>query len=177
MEITVDRSWRHWWVFLLRGILFILLAIYMFATPATSFAALAFLFGLIIFVAGVGELMRVVRERSAANRGWHLALGLFDIVVGIALIGHLAAGEDILRIVVGLWILFKGITLLIFANSGHRSWVLIGGGVIVVLFGLFVLIKPIFGSVTIVLWTAFAFVIMGIMNIMLSLRMKAIERS
>jgi len=47
MEITVDRNWRHWWVFLTRGILFILLGIYMFASPAQSYAALAFLFGLI----------------------------------------------------------------------------------------------------------------------------------
>ena len=177
MEITVDKSWRHWWVFLIRGILFILLAIYMFATPANSFAALAFLFGLIILVAGVGELMRVVRERSAANRGWHLALGLFDIVVGIALVGHLAAGEDILRIVVGLWILFKGIALLILAGPAPRSWVLLGGGIIVAIFGIVVLFSPTFGSITIVLWTAFAFVIMGIMNIMLSLRLKTLEQA
>jgi uncharacterized membrane protein HdeD (DUF308 family) len=101
MEISVDRSWRHWWVFLVRGILFIAMGIYMFATPANSFAALAFAFGLIIFVAGMGELIRVVREDNAANRGWHLALGLFDLIIGIALIGHLAAGEDILRIAVG----------------------------------------------------------------------------
>jgi len=176
MEITVDRSWRHWWVFLIRGILFILLGIYMFASPAGSYAALAFLFGLIILVAGVSELMRVVRERNEVNRGWHLAVGIFDIIVGLGLIANIAAGEDILRIVVGLWILIKGISVLIFASSVPRSWLLIAGGVIVVLFGLLVLINPVFGSVTIVLWTAFAFVMMGIMNIMLSLRMKKLER-
>jgi uncharacterized membrane protein HdeD (DUF308 family) len=176
MEITVDRSWRHWWVFLVRGILFILLGIYMFAAPAGSYAALAFLFGLIILVAGVSELMRVVREKSEVNRSWHLAIGIFDIIVGLALTGHIAAGEAILRIIVGLWILFKGATLLIFAWTAPRSWFLVAGGVIVVLFGLLVLINPAFGSMTIVFWTAFAFVIMGIMNIMLSLRMRALER-
>ncbi|MFI5161082.1 MAG: HdeD family acid-resistance protein [Sphingobacteriales bacterium] len=172
MEISVDRNWRHWWVFLVRGILFMLLGAYMFATPANSFAALAFAFGLIIFVAGVGELIRVMRENSAADRGWHLALGLFDLIIGVALIGHLAVGEDILRIVVGLWIIFRGITLLLSGNRPPRSWFLVAGGVVVAVFGLFVLIKPVFGGVTIVVWTAFALVVMGVMNILLSLRMK-----
>jgi uncharacterized membrane protein HdeD (DUF308 family) len=176
MEITIDRSWRHWWVFLIRGILFILLGIYMFASPAGSYAALAFLFGLIILVAGVSELMRVVREKSEVNRGWHLAIGVFDIIVGLSLIGHIAAGEALLRIIVGLWILIKGVSVLIYASRAPRLLILIVGGVIVVLFGLLVLINPVFGSVTIVLWTAFAFVMMGIMNIMLSLRLKKLER-
>jgi len=175
MEITVDRSWRHWWVFLIRGILFILLGIYMFASPAGSYAALAFLFGLIILVAGVSELMRVVREKSEVNRGWHLAIGVFDIIVGLALISHIAAGEAILRIIVGLWILIKGVSVLIYGSSAPRLMILMVGGVLVILFGLLVLINPVFGSVTIVLWTAFAFVMMGIMNIMLSLRLKKLE--
>ena len=177
MEISVDRSWRHWWVFLVRGILFILLGAYMFATPANSFAALAFAFGLIIFVAGVGELIRVVREHSAANRSWHLALGLFDLIIGIALIGHLAAGEDILRIVVGLWIIFRGISLLLFGIRAPRSWLLVAGGVIVAVFGFFVLINPVFGGVTIVVWAAVALVVMGVMNVLLSFRLKALEQS
>ena len=175
MEIIVDRSLRHWWFFLIRGILFILLGIYMIAAPAAGYVALGFLFGLIILVAGVSELLRVVREKSAVSRGWHLAIGLFDIIAGIALIGHITASETILRIVVALWFLFKGISLLGFSGLRQRYWPIILGGVIITVFGLFILFSPAFGAATIILWTAFAFALIGIMNIMLSIRMKSLE--
>src|SRR5471030_239000 len=122
MEIQVDRSLRHWWVFLLRGVLFILVGIYMICSPASSYAALGFMFGLIILLAGVAELLHV--SRSANNRGWHLFLGILDIILGIVLMGHIAASVTILRIIVGVWFLFRGFSLLSFSRLVGKSLLL-----------------------------------------------------
>ncbi|HEY4197823.1 MAG TPA: DUF308 domain-containing protein, partial [Mucilaginibacter sp.] len=64
MEITVDRSIRHWWVFVLRGVLFILLSIYVFLSPASAYLALSFLFGLVILLAGIAELLHAYQDRG-----------------------------------------------------------------------------------------------------------------
>jgi uncharacterized membrane protein HdeD (DUF308 family) len=172
MQITVAREWRHWWVFLIRGILFIGIGIYMIALPAVGFAAMGFTLGLILFITGVAELLRVVREKTEANRSWHLILGIIDILLGLALMGHIAVSEVLMRVAVGLWFLFRGISMVWFSGLGHRTWVLTLGGAVIILVGLAILFNAAFGSATIVLLTAVAFIIMGIMNISLAMRMK-----
>jgi uncharacterized membrane protein HdeD (DUF308 family) len=174
MEISVDRSFRHWWVFLIRGILFILVGIYMIASPADSFITLGFLFGLIVFLAGLVELLHVVRDRDSGTRGWHLFVGIVEIILGIVLMGHVATSIAIMRIILGLWFLFRGISMFSFSGLGGRSWILVAGGILTVLFALLILFSPSFGAMTIILWTAIAFIIIGFFNVMLSLRLKRI---
>ena len=176
MEITVDRSLRHWWVFLIRGILFILMGIYMIASLTVTFEALGVMFGLLILLAGVAELFHAVRDHSSGSRGWHLILGIIDIILGLILMAHFTVGITILRIIVGLWFLFKGISLISFSRLAGTSWFLTVGGIFSVVFALLILFNQTFGDITIILWTAIAFIITGFFNVMLGFRMKAIER-
>jgi uncharacterized membrane protein HdeD (DUF308 family) len=172
MELTVSRSQRHWWMFVIRGIVFILLGIYMIAEPAGSFAALGFLFGLIIFLVGVSELLRVSRERTVGSRQWHLMLGIIDVILGVVFMAHVTASMAILRIILGLWFLFKGISLFTFSRHNITSWWLTAGAILVFVFGLLVLFNPTFGDMTIILWAAIAFIITGIFNTWLGFSLK-----
>jgi uncharacterized membrane protein HdeD (DUF308 family) len=164
-EIMVNRGMRHWWAFLLRGLLFLAAGIYILCSPATGFAALGFMLGLIIFVAGIAELLHVYHSSSTRNRGWHLILGIIDIVLGIILMGHIAAGLTILRLIVGIWFLLRGISLFSFSGLVRKSWVLAIGGFITMVFGMAILFNANFGNVTLVLWTAIALIISGLFNI------------
>jgi uncharacterized membrane protein HdeD (DUF308 family) len=172
MELAIERSFRHWWAILLRGILFLAVGIYMICSPVEGIAALGLLFGVIIFIAGIAELLHVVRSRNSKERGWHLALGIIDIILGIVLIGHIAASVTILRIIVGVWFVFKGISLFSFSRAITNSWLLKVGGIVTVIFGLLIIFNGVFGSMTIVLFTAIAFIIIGFFNIWLGYRMK-----
>jgi uncharacterized membrane protein HdeD (DUF308 family) len=173
MDLSVDRSFSHWWVFLVRGILFVLVGIWMIASPIVSFVALGFFFGLIIFIAGLSELLHVVRDKTAANRGWHLFLGIVDVILGIVLMGHVATSVAILRIVVGIWFLLRGILIIRFSRAVGRSWALTIGGIITAIFGLMIIFNGVFGSMTIILFIAIAFIFTGIFNIWLGMRMKS----
>lgn len=173
MILAVDRSIHHWWVFLIRGLLFILVGIYMICSPLTSFVALGFLFGLIIFITGLVELLHVVRNRSSTNRGWHLILGIVDLILGIILMGHVGASVAILRIIVGIWFLIRGFSLISFSNLLGKSWLLTVGGIVTVIFGLLIIFNAAFGSMTIILFIAIAFVITGLFNVWLGYRMKS----
>ena len=172
MELSVDRSIRHWWVFLLRGILFIAVGIYMLCSPATGYVTLGFMFGLIIFLAGVSELLHAYRDNTARNRGWHLLLGIFDIILGGVLMGHIATSIAILRIIVGLWFLFRGISLLSFSGFFKRSVLLGIGGIITIIFGGMIIFNAGFGDATLLLVTAIAFIITGLFNTVLGFAMK-----
>jgi uncharacterized membrane protein HdeD (DUF308 family) len=173
MEITAIKSIRHWWAFLIYGIIFILMGIYLVAAPVSGFAALGFLFGLVILLAGIAELLRVVRDTDSFNRGFHLIAGIIDVILGVVLITHIAASETIMRIIIGIWFLFRGISMLSFSGIGRRSWFMVFGGVVIIIAAALILFNPLFGAVTIILGTAFAFIITGIMNLALAFRLKS----
>ena len=146
----------------------------MIASPATSFVALGFMFGLVIFVAGVAELFHAIREHGAGNRGWHLFLGIVDIILGIILMGNIVASMDILRIIVGIWFVLRGLSLLSFSGFTGRAWEVVVGGVLIMLFGLLILFNPTFGDITIIIWSAIGFIITGIFNVVFAIRMRPV---
>lgn len=171
MEITLDHSLRLWWVFIVRGLLFIALGIYLFAEPASGFVALGFSFGLIILLAGIAELLRAYRDYGRGNRGWHLFTGLVDLLLGLILMSHLAASLVVLRIIIGFYFLFKGITVLAFRKHGNAA-VLVMGAIVILLFVGMIWFNPVFGSMTVLVWTAMAFLVTGVLNVMLGLRLR-----
>jgi len=177
MEITVARSMRHWWVFVLRGIVFIILGIYIFTSPASAYLALSFMLGLVIILAGISELLHAYQDKDSANRGWHLFVGMVDLLIGLILLSHLAASMDVLRVVMGVYFLFRGISIFNFRGFARKPAWILAGAVIVLLFGILVIANPAFGSATIIIWTASAFIVTGILNVMLGLRMKPASES
>src|SRR5690242_3297721 len=106
MKTIVKSNTIHWWIFLLRGLLFILLGIYMLSSPLRSYMALSFLFGLIIILAGIAELVHAFANRHVKSWIWHLLVGIIDLVLGFILVSHLAVTMSILPFIVGIWFLF-----------------------------------------------------------------------
>ena len=172
MELVIDRKPRHWWLFLLRGVIFVLLGVYMIFAPTSGFAAMGFLLGLAILLGGVFQLYRTVRDPDEHSRLWHLIGGIVELVIGIVLIGHIGTSEAILRIIVGLWFIVSGVSVFNLSRTGTKNLMLTIGGVLIVLLGLFIIFDSTFGATTIVLVTAIAFIITGIFNIMLGFRLK-----
>lgn len=172
MESLISKRPRYWWVFMLQGAILLILGIYMLFAPIAGFATLGFLFGLVILLTGIFELLRVIRDRNQGSRAMHLLLGVINIILGIILVGHIGTSEAILRIVVGLWFLFRGVSLMSFSRLTGRNWVLTAGGVIVVLFALAIIFKPLFGAVTIAIITAVAFIVTGMFDVALGYRLK-----
>ncbi len=172
MELSIDPVYRHWWAFLIRGLLFLLVGIYMIASPASSYVALGFMFGLIIFLAGVAEFLHVTRDNDPGSRGWHLMLGIIDVILGIVLMGHITTSVAILRFIVGIWFLLRGISVFRFSRRMGKSLWLTLGAVLIILFGLLILFNPTFGDMTIILWTAIAFIITGLFNIWIGAMMR-----
>ncbi|HTD99124.1 MAG TPA: DUF308 domain-containing protein [Mucilaginibacter sp.] len=174
MEITVDRSLRHWWVFVLRGVLFILLSVYIFRSPVSAYLALSFMLGLVILLAGVAELLHAYQDRGSGNRGWHLFAGIIELLLGLLLMSNLAASMDILRIVIGVYFLFRGLSIFNFRGLAKGSLWVILGALVVIVFGVLVLVNPVFGAMSIVLWTGMAFLVTGLLNVFMGLRMRRV---
>jgi uncharacterized membrane protein HdeD (DUF308 family) len=73
---------------------------------------------------------------------------------------------------VGIYFLVRGFSMISFSHLTGRNWMLTVGGALIVLFGLMIIFNAVFGAVTIVIFTALAFIVTGIFNVMLGVKLK-----
>jgi len=172
MTKAVYNTIRHWWVFLLRGLFFVLVGIYMVSFPIASFAAIGFIVGIVVILTGISELMHAYAHRYVVGWNWRFLLGFADMALGLFLAFDLSVSIVVLPFILGAWFLLRGFSLFSFASVIRHSLWLVVGGLVTVVFALMVIFNPVFGVMTIVLWAAFAFMITGIANVILAFRLK-----
>ena len=67
------------------------------------------LFGWIIFAIGVLEIILAASNRRyITGRGWMLAGGIIEAIIGLILIFNVALSAATMPIVLGFWLLFRG---------------------------------------------------------------------
>lgn len=175
MALELSGSVKHWWMFLLRGLLFILLGAYMISKPSESYMALSLLFGIIILLAGIAELAHAFINRDSRRWGWRLFVGILDIVLGLILVFNIKVSMAVLPFILGIWFFFSGASLLSFATVVRRPFWLAVGGMLIIFISFLVMFVPDFGAMTIVIWTALAFIAAGIFNGLLAFWLKDVN--
>ncbi|MDD7886772.1 HdeD family acid-resistance protein [Flavivirga sp. 57AJ16] len=140
---------KNWWLFLVLGVLFIVLGIWMYRTPEASYVSLALIFSISIFISGVFSIIFSLSNRKKMESwGWHLVGGLFDLILGTLLILHPQLTIIILPFYMGFWTLFRGIFAIglsfQFKAVGRpgQFWLLLVGFLAVIIASL-LLLKPI----------------------------------
>jgi len=177
----LQQKLKNWWLLLLSGILFILLAVYIIRQPLASYVTLSVLFASAFLVSGIFETVYAVSSRKY-DEGWGWALfgGIMQIVFGIFLISYPVLTVTILPVFVGSVILIRSVLSTFHAFSIKKAgiagwgWVLFSA-VIGFLFACMMIANPAFGGLTIVLYTAISFLMLGIIQIVLSIRLRGMR--
>lgn len=177
----IKNDIKNWWLFTLIGVLLLIAGFYTLSNPLASYLGLAILFGGLILIHGVMELSFAIGNREHLQRwGWTLAAGILDIILGFILLLYPRLSMTVLPFIVGFYILLLGASLSSYAfqlkslSVKGWGWVL-AGGILTIIFGLSMIFNPVIGIATIVGWTAFAFIIAGIVNIVFSFQLKKIK--
>jgi uncharacterized membrane protein HdeD (DUF308 family) len=76
------QAGRLWWLFLITGIAWMMVAWIILRWDPTSIATIAYLFGFVAIFFGVNELM-MMGGASTDWKIWHLAFGVICVIVGI----------------------------------------------------------------------------------------------
>ena len=100
---------RHWWLLLAGGVLLFLTGLAVLAFPAQSYVGMAVLFGWLMLLTGVVETVVAARNTHyVTGRGWMLAWGVVEIVLGLILVFNVALSSAMLPVVLGFWLLMRG---------------------------------------------------------------------
>ena len=150
---------RYWWLMLLIGIALFVLGILVFIYPAQSYVSMAVLFGWVILAAGILEVvLSASSDHFVTGRGWMLAGGVIQIILGLILVFNVALSAVTLPIVLGFWLLFRGFSTIGLGGDmramgiSGAGWTIVGG-VLLLLCALWMLFQPlVFGTAFVVVW-------------------------
>jgi len=180
-EITVKGKLSYWWVPLLFGAIFIATGIWILMAPAESFEKITVFIGIIILVSGTsGLFLNIYNRATIPGWGYQVAGGILDMAIGLILILNPAILLKIITIFAAIWLVISGIRVLRRAFEFREEerdiwrWEMILG-IILLLLAILLLWHPMILGFTIALWTAAAFIALGIFRISLTLRLRQLS--
>ena len=183
LTMKAARVIRHWWLYLICGILCIVAGIVVFAYPMDSYMTLGILFGVIMVLVGIAQLM--VGGTSGnffAMRGYLIVGGILDLLLGLLLCFNPGITYIIMPILLGIWMLYHSFILMAFGgdmetfNVSGSGWIT-AGGIVLMFLSIFVLVNPLSAGVaTVIILTGIGLIVLGFLLSALGFRMKDIHR-
>lgn len=158
---------NNWWLGIIIGIACVIMGIVVFRYPGESYMALSVFFGIIILASGVSQIFVGAYAPKGTGRGWLIASGVIEAVLGFILIFHLAVSAVVLPLFVGFWLLFRSLTMIGFAGD-MRSAGIKGTGctifwaILLMICSFMILIFPAVGVGAIVVWLGVSFIVVGV---------------
>ena len=171
---------RYWWALLILGIAIFIVGILIFVYPGESYVGMSALFAVLMLMSGIIGLIISFTEKYMVARGWNAVLAALEVVLGIILISNPAISAAVLPIVLGIWLLFRGMSMIGIAsemrhfNISGMGWT-ICLGILLIICSLFILFQPLFGFVAVVAWVGAAFLIAGVAIAVFSFQLFGIQ--
>ncbi len=169
---------KNWWILLLKGIVIVILSIYIFLNPDIAVLGLSLFIGLALLITGlITTIASIYYRKEVQNWKWHLLEGLIDTFLGIIIISVPELTATLVAFVVGLWFLFYGITKIVASFELRRNeitnwWVELIFGLLAIVFSFMIMFNPFAGTITIALLFGTFFLFTGLFNIIFAFFLK-----
>lgn len=174
---------RFWWSITIVGLILIVIGILMMFNPTISYLFLSSIIGIVIFISGLSNLALATNSHHIiTGKMWIFISGIVEILFGFILIFSLSISATILPIVLGIWILYKGINMIGISDDMNimeipgSGWTLLMG-VMTIICAFIVLSQPlIFGTEAVIIWISISLVMLGLALISYSLQLKNMHK-
>jgi uncharacterized membrane protein HdeD (DUF308 family) len=173
---------RHWWAVALRGALAVVFGVVAWIWPDITVRALVLLFGFYALVDGLLALAalvvggQLVRDR----RGLLLVEGIAGIAAGIVSFVWPGITALVLLYLIAAWAIATGVLEVVVAIWLRRElrgeWLLALVGVVSVLLGVFLVLRPSEGAVAVVWALGLYALVFGLALVALGLRLRQLGR-
>ena len=177
----MKKTMNNWWLVLIKGVILVILAIFVFRHPVSALVGLALYVGITLLITGITLVIAALSFRKVSdNWGWRLAEGLMDILFAFVLLSNPGVTAAVFPFIIGFWIIIYGIIFIADSFNDKKEgatdwWMGLIGGILGVMLGYFVTSNPLAGAFTVTIWIGLGFLILGIVNIFASLRLKKLK--
>jgi uncharacterized membrane protein HdeD (DUF308 family) len=178
----LQQEVKNWWISLILGILYVIVAISLMFSPLSGYAVLSILFSVSMLFSGLLEIsFAVSNRRRVSSWGWYLAGGIIDMILGFYLIAYPMLSMEVIPFIIAFWLMFRG-----FASTGYamdlkrygtRNWGwYMAFGVLAILCSIGIIWQPGLGALSLVYMIAYTLLIIGIFRVMLSFELKSLHK-
>ena len=180
LQRTLARALPPWWLFLITGIAWMLVALILLRFDYTSVSSISILFGFVAIAAGVVEI-----GMTFISPGWwkllNGLLALAFIVAGVVAFIHPGNTFAALAAVFSFFLIFAGTFDIIWSIASRREidvwWLQLIGGIIEVALGFWAAGYYGRSAVLLIAWVAAFAIIRGIRDIVFSFRVHALQHA
>lgn len=166
---TSGSAIKYWWLILIFAILVFCMGVFTFAYPAISYLTMSIAFGWIILFSGISQIVLFsTNKHIVTNRGWMLAGGIIEGILGLILITCPVLSAAILPWFLALWLLFRGFSMIGFGSDMMASGIAGGGwtiltAILLMIAAIMIMIHPVlFGVEAVLIWIGISLVFGGI---------------
>lgn len=171
---TSGEAMRYWWLFLVAGFAWVVIAFIVLAVDAGTPATIGILTGTVLLIAGVNELVQ-----AGFVQGWrwlHVTVGVLFIAAGFLALMEPVQTFGMLALLIGWYLLFKGIvdiTDSILDRDVAPLWgLMLGAGIAQVVIGVWAIGYPGRSAWLLVLWVGLAALARGITDIVVAFKVR-----
>jgi uncharacterized membrane protein HdeD (DUF308 family) len=174
----LDYYVRYWWMVALRGVLGVLFGLAAWIWPDVTIRVLVLLFGFYALVDGLLALAAAMMggRLASGRRGWLIFEGVAGVAAGVLTFIWPEITTLALLYLIAFWAIATGVLEVVAAVILRRElrgeWLLAASGVISVLFGLFLVIRPGDGAIAVAWLIGLYAIVFGIALIALGFRLR-----
>jgi len=179
---TISSSVKNWWWFIVKGLLLIIAGAAIFSRPAEGYLGLSVLFSVVILSVGISQIFFSIGNSDVLRGwGWTFASGIIDVIIGIYFLSYPLMTMASLPYILGFWLMFRAFYLMGVSFDvkamGIPGWGwLLAGGFLLAILAFAVMYYPAAGAISIVAYSASAFIVAGIFNILLAFKFKSVKQ-
>ncbi len=172
---------NQWWLPVVVGVLLTFTSIFLITQPVGAFLGLTILFGWLIFTSGGFNFAFAIRNRKTYSFWvWDLMIGIFEMVIGAALLFQPELSAESLILFTGFWLTFSGVarisgSFMLKKLGVSNWWVNLLSGILTLIFSFLIIINPIFGMFSVVYLVAIPMFISGIIGIVFGIQLKKLN--
>lgn len=165
---------KWWWMFLVTGIAWVLIAFAILTVDPATPAAIGYLAGFVLIAAGVNEFIQI-----SFAPGWkwlHVALGVLFLLAGLAALMAPFQTFGVLALLIGWYLIAKGladIILSIVERDVLSLWgLMLASGLIELGIGLWAVGYPGRSAWLLILWIGIGALMRGVTEIVLAFKLR-----
>ncbi|MCV9386285.1 HdeD family acid-resistance protein [Reichenbachiella ulvae] len=174
----MEKIQKYWWLNVVRGIVLLILAFFVFGHPVSAILGLSLYIGISLLFIGFSIIaVSLMVRKEFDNWGWGLAGGILELMFALVLLSNPVLTAASLPIIVGFWIIVNGVLTFVDVftiKQGNSSSRWLGGlsGLFSVMIGFIITNDELTGMLAITYWMSFGFLLSGINNISLGLKLR-----
>jgi uncharacterized membrane protein HdeD (DUF308 family) len=167
---------KNWWILLLRGIAAIIFGVLALGWPGMTLLTLILFYGAFALVDGVLAIIAAITGGAPTPRWWLAIVGLLGIAAGLLTFLMPGLTAIVLLYFIAGWAIATGVFQIIGAiklrEEIDNEWLLILCGIISVLFGIAMMVAPGAGALALIWVIGTYAIIIGVLLVALSFRLK-----